>query len=104
MDDSPGAVLWSNDQQGHPVEVTRKFTINYNELIDGVIFSAQLIDNPGTYILGEKNCTSVAIEAAKVSDVELPETIGVWPLNSGSSVNPGDLGQDLRLYNIPPKN
>lgn len=51
----------------------------------------------GNYNLNWNNCTDICISALNIIGLNVPKTIGTWPLGQGA--NPADLGEDLRLFN-----
>jgi hypothetical protein len=50
------------------------------------------------YNLNDNNCTDVALKALDEIGISLPKTISRWP--GGAGCNPGDLGEDIRAYQI----
>ncbi|WP_142688234.1 hypothetical protein [Chitinophaga polysaccharea] len=88
-------VIADNSNTSYDVSVT--FTVSgaqFKTAMDQ--FSAA---TKGNYNLNWNNCTDVCISALNIVGLNVPKTIGSWPLGQGA--NPADLGEDLRRFNSP---
>ena len=61
--------------------VHRTFTIGFNQLTNGLTFSANLASNPPYYYLYSQNCTTMTIQAGQQAGVSLP--FDIYPQNFG---------------------
>ena len=93
----PGKIVDDSNYDRKKIDVKSSFQIS-NEQGENI---KQFIDNtkkntPG-YNLSTYNCTNYVVNLCETGGITLPKTSGSWP--GGSGLNPGDMGEDLRLYN-----
>jgi len=88
-----------NDDETHAYNISGSFTVDNAQFFNVLNFVSQG-NNPGyLYNLNTNNCTTFVINAAAQAGIDLPRTIGTWLGGAGN--DPGDLGEDLRMNNIP---
>lgn len=82
------------DGNGTPNVPTRKFDLDFNDLVKGLGFTYERWDAPGNFRLGintltipPRNCTTVTVEAGTAANVTLPDE---WI--------PQHMGLELRNY------
>ncbi|WP_436487785.1 hypothetical protein [Chitinophaga sp. ARDCPP14] len=92
LPETPGAIA-DNSNTAYDVSVTFK--------VSGAQFKTAMEQfaaaTKGNYNLNWNNCTDICISALNIIGLNVPKTIGTWPLGQGA--NPADLGEDLRLFN-----
>lgn len=91
---SPGKLVIPDTAHMAGYEVEHKWEISFSQLLNGLQYSKNLHDSPGTYNLNSNNCTDAAVGAAAAVGVTISTQQGTWP--GGGGRNPGDLGEDLR--------
>lgn len=90
----PGTLVVPDNAHMAGHEVSHTWEISFSQLLNGLLYSRNLHNNPGTYNLNSNNCTDVAVGAAAAVGVGIETQSGTWP--GGGGRNPGDLGEDLR--------
>ena len=90
----PGELIIPDNTHMAAHEVEHKWDISLYDLQNGLRYSKDLHDNPGTYNLNSNNCTDAAIDAAAAVGISINTQQGTWP--GGGGRNPGDLGEDLK--------
>ncbi|WP_127127896.1 hypothetical protein [Pseudoflavitalea rhizosphaerae] len=80
-----------NNDQNKRYDISLSVDITYEEFSRII---AYLNSGIRYYNLNTFNCTTFALEALSKGGINLPRTEGSWP--SGSGLNPGDLGEDIR--------
>lgn len=94
LPETPGAVA-DNSNTAYDVSIT--FSVSgaqFKTAMDQFAAATK-----GNYNLNWNNCTDICISALNIIGLNVPKTIGTWPLGQGA--NPADLGEDLRLFNSP---
>ena len=91
---SPGRLIVPDIAHLAEHEVDHMWEISLTQLLAGLRYSRQLLDNPGTYNLNSNNCTDAALGAAAAVGIFINATTGTW--QGGGGHNSGDLGEDLR--------
>jgi hypothetical protein len=91
---SPGRLIVPDIAHLAGHEVDHMWEISLTQLLAGLRYSRQLLDNPGTYNLNSNNCTDAALGAAAAVGIFINATTGTW--QGGGGHNSGDLGEDLR--------
>jgi len=94
LPETPGAVA-DNSNTAYDVSVT--FSVSGAQFKTAMEQFAAA--TKGNYNLNWNNCTDICISALNIIGLNVPKTIGTWPLGQGA--NPADLGEDLRLFNSP---
>ena len=88
-----------NDDETHSYNISGSFTVDNGQFFNVLSFISQGNTSGYLYNLNTNNCTTFVINAAAQCRISLPRTIGTWPGGVGN--DPGDLGEDLRMNNIP---
>ena len=78
----------------YETDISKSFDISEKQFNDVLDFADE--NSNKEYHLDDYNCTDFALDCAKVSGNELPDTQGSWALGTGGGSNPGDLGEDIR--------
>ena len=89
-----GKVFDDSSYNKDKIDVEKSFSISEYDFY--VTKTSILQDEacPPLYQLSNYNCTNWAVDKATKIGLNIPQTIGSWPLGGG--LNPGDLGEDLR--------
>jgi hypothetical protein len=97
MEPSDAGVL-VNDS-GHEYDVSLSFPISAMDVTQ--ILSYVNYKLPATYDLNSFNCTDFVVDACRAAGFTLPENSNSWL--GGGGLCPGQLGEDLRMLDIPGK-
>ncbi|MBV7530997.1 hypothetical protein [Chitinophaga sp. sic0106] len=89
---SPVAPGLYADDSGQSFDIAVTIQVDANSFF--TILDALQNSTSGTYNLNTNNCTSVCLDALTKAGIQLPKTVGKWPIGEG--LNPADLGEDLR--------
>jgi hypothetical protein len=88
-----------NDDETHAYNISGSFTLDNAQFFNILNFIGQGNSSGYLYNLNTNNCTTFVINAVAQAGIDLPRTIGTWLGGAGN--DPGDLGEDLRMNNIP---
>ena len=93
----PGKIVDDSDYDRKKIDVKSSFQISNEQGEHVKQFITNTKETIPKYHLSTYNCTNYIVDLCETGGITLPKTSGSWP--GGRGLNPGDMGEDLRLYN-----